>query len=85
MQLVARGGAPSFMPPGEHKLRTTILDKEYVKIALEKENLTLVCEEYGCSIIMDGLTVIRSRPLINIIITCTEGPFFLRVIDCSRH
>lgn len=39
MQLVARGGGPSFVPPGEHKLHTTILDKEYTKIALEKENL----------------------------------------------
>ena len=34
---------------------------------------------------MYGWTNIRNHPLINIIITCTEGPFFLRAIDCSRH
>lgn len=34
---------------------------------------------------MDGWTDIRNCPLINIIITCTEGPFFLRAIDCSGH
>ena len=84
MQLVARGGGPSFVLPGEHKLRTTILDKEYAKISLEKETLRPIWEEYGCSIIMDGWTDIRNRPLINIIITCIEGPFFLRV-DFSGH
>ena len=73
------------MPLGEHKLRTTILDIEYAKISLEKETLRPVWEEYGCNIIMDGWTDIRNRSLINIIITCTEGPFFLNAIDCSGH
>ena len=80
---MATGGGPSFVPTSEHKLQT-VLDKEYAKIALEK-NLRLVWEEYGCCIIMDGWTDIRNCPLINIIITCTEGPFFLKAVDCSRH
>ena len=37
----------------------------------------------GCSIVMDGWTDITKRPLINIIVTCVDGPFFLRAIDCS--
>ncbi|KAH9329297.1 hypothetical protein KI387_001405 [Taxus chinensis] len=38
---------------------------------------------HGCSIIMDGWTDIRHHPLINIIVSCREGPYFLRAVDCS--
>ncbi|KAH9326223.1 hypothetical protein KI387_006401, partial [Taxus chinensis] len=38
---------------------------------------------HGCSIIMDGWTDIRHRPLINIIVSCKNGSYFLRAIDCS--
>ena len=31
---------------------------------------------------MDGWTNISKHPLINIIVTSTAGPFFLRAIDC---
>eukprot|EP01018_Ginkgo_biloba_P031178 Gb_27924 [translate_table: standard] len=37
----------------------------------------------GCSIIMDGWTDRRNRPLLNIIVSCPIGPYFMRVIDCS--
>ena len=28
---------------------------------------------------------ISHRPLINIMVTCTKGPYFFKSIDCSRH
>jgi hypothetical protein len=40
----------------------------------------------SCSIVMDGWTNIGKRPLINIIVTCQDGPFFLKsivVIDAT--
>ena len=39
----------------------------------------------GCSIIMDGWMDISHRPLINIMVTCTKGPYFLKAVDCSGH
>jgi hypothetical protein len=84
-QKVAKAGLPSYVPPGEHKLRTKILDDEYAKISESMETMRAVWEESGCSIIMDGWTDIRHRPLINVIVTCAEGPFFLRAVDCSGH
>ena len=36
----------------------------------------------GCSIVMDGWTDCRNRPLI-IIDSSISGPYFLKAIDCS--
>ena len=36
----------------------------------------------GCSIVMDGWTDCRNRPLINIIVSSISDPYFLKAIDC---
>ena len=53
------------------------------KITVQKEEMRATWVKSGCSIVMDGWTDITKRPLINIIVTCIDGPFFLRAIDCS--
>ena len=73
----------SFVPPGEHKLRTTILDEEYSKVALLFEDMRRIWVRTGCSIVMDGWTDVRHRPLINIIVTSPASSYFLRAIDSS--
>ncbi|KAH9293455.1 hypothetical protein KI387_041340, partial [Taxus chinensis] len=73
----------SYVPPGEHKLRTSLLDKEYSKVSVVMEEMRQTWIRVGCSIIMDGWTDIKHRPLINIIVTCPVGPYFLRAIDCT--
>lgn len=50
---------------------------------MEKMKRTWVTS--GCSIVMDGWTDIRHRPLINIMVTSTAEPYFLSAIDCSGH
>ncbi len=62
----------SFVPLGEHKLRTTILDEEYSKVALLFEDMKCTWVRTGCSIVMDGWTDVRHRPLINIIVMETQ-------------
>jgi hypothetical protein len=66
---------PSYVPPGEHKLRTVILDRQVSNITLHKEQMRQTWVREGCSIVMDGWTDIAKRPLINIIVTCREGAF----------
>ncbi|KAH9289309.1 hypothetical protein KI387_033426, partial [Taxus chinensis] len=73
----------SYVPPGEHKLRTNLLDKEYSKVSVVMEEMRQTWIRVGCSIIMDGWTDIKHQPLINIIVTCPAGPYFLRAIDCT--
>ena len=81
MAKVAKAGT-SYVPPGDTKLRTTILDRNYSKVNVLMEEMKVTWVSHGCSIIMDGWTDIRHRPLINIIVSCKDGPYFLRAIDC---
>ena len=76
-------GPSGYKPPGYEKLRTVLVDKE--KACLEKAMAPLKgsWSVDGCSIVMDGWTDCRNRPLINIIISSITGPYFLRAIDCS--
>ena len=70
VQAIAASG-PSYVPPGEHKLRTVVLDRQVSNITMQKENMRLIWVKKGCSIVMDWWTDIYKRPLINIIvITC---------------
>lgn len=72
---------PSSVPPGETKLHTTLLDKEYYKVTILMEDMRQTWMRDGCSIIMDGWTDIKHQPLINLIVTSTAGSYFLRVVD----
>ena len=76
-------GPTGYKPPGYEKLRTVLVDKE--KARLEKSMAPLKGSWYvdGCSIVMDGWTDCRNRPLINIIVSSVSGPYFLRAIDCT--
>eukprot|EP01018_Ginkgo_biloba_P017446 Gb_05846 [translate_table: standard] len=77
-------GAPSgYKPPGFEKLRTTLVNKEKSRVE-EEAPLTHAWSIDGCLIIMDGWTYIRNHPLLNIIVSSTSRPYFLRAIDCSR-
>eukprot|EP01018_Ginkgo_biloba_P012142 Gb_11557 [translate_table: standard] len=78
-------GAPSgYKPPGFEKLRTTLVDKENGRVEEEVAPLKYAWSIDGCSIVMDCWTDIRNRPLLNIIVSSTSRPYFLRAIDCSE-
>ena len=83
--MAVKEGEPSYVPPGDHKLRTTVLDRAYDKVGILMELMKACWMDSGCSIIMDGWTNISYRSLINIIVTCTEGPYFFRAVDCLGH
>lgn len=72
------------MPPGDHKLRTTVLDRVYDKVGVLIEQMKECWMDSSCGIIMDGWTDISYHPLINIMVTCTKGPYFLKA-NCSGH
>jgi hypothetical protein len=73
---------PSFIPHEDHKLYTTLLDKEYSKVNVLMEEMRQISMRTGCFIVMDGWTDIRHWPLINVIVTCPVVSYFFRVVDC---
>eukprot|EP01018_Ginkgo_biloba_P020548 Gb_02890 [translate_table: standard] len=77
-------GAPSgYKPPSFEKLHTTLVDTEKSRVKEEVAPLKHAWSIDGCSIVMDGWTDIRNRPLLNIIVYSTSRPYFFRAIDCS--
>ena len=74
--------SPSYVPLGEHNLRMEVLGRQVSKINVQKEQMRETWARSGCSIVMDGWIDITKRPLINIIVTCIDGPFFLRAVNC---
>eukprot|EP01018_Ginkgo_biloba_P003933 Gb_13996 [translate_table: standard] len=77
-------GPPSgYKPLGFEKLRTTLVDKEKSRVEEEMAPLKHAWSIDGCSIMMDGWTDIRNRPLLNIIVSSTSGLYFLKAIGCS--
>lgn len=73
-----------YKPPGYEKLLTTLVDKEKTRLEEQTTSLKRVWAIEGCSIVMDGWTNARNRPLLNIMVTCNKGLYVLKAIDCSR-
>jgi hypothetical protein len=73
---------PGYTPPGYNKMRTSLLDKRVTRVQGLMGDLKQSWILTGCSIVMDGWTDIQQRPLLNIIVTSSTGPYFLRAIDC---
>eukprot|EP00253_Pinus_taeda_P035891 PITA_35891 len=76
-------GPQGYKAPGYENLRTVLVDKEKSRLERAMAPLKASWSVDGCSIVMDGWTDCRNRPLINIIVSSMSGPYFLRAIDCS--
>jgi hypothetical protein len=74
---------PGYTPPGYNKMRTSLLDKGVTRVQGLMGDLKQSWILTGCSIVMDGWTDIQQSPLLNIIVTSSTRPYFLREIDCS--
>eukprot|EP01018_Ginkgo_biloba_P017286 Gb_35075 [translate_table: standard] len=76
-------GPKGYKPSRYEKLRTTLIDKEKSRVEKQLEPVRDEWPKVGCSIIMDGWIDRRNRPLLNIMVSCLRGPYFMRAIDCS--
>ena len=68
-----------------HKARTIGLDRERAKIHNALGQFTNDWIEYGVSIVYDGWTNVKGRPLINILGVSSNGSVFLSSHDYSDH
>lgn len=72
-----------YKPPMYEKLRTSLIDKEKNRLEQQTTPLKRVWVSEGCNIVMDGWTDTRNLPLLNIMVTCSKRPYFLKAFDCS--
>eukprot|EP01018_Ginkgo_biloba_P029365 Gb_35054 [translate_table: standard] len=76
-------GPQGYKPLRYETLCTTLIDKDKSRVDKDLEPMRSEWPKVGCSIIMDGWTDRRNKPLINIIVSCPRVPYFMRAIDCS--
>jgi hypothetical protein len=82
----AINGAPKgYKSPGYDKARTMGLDRERAKIHSALGQFTNDWNQYGVSIVSDGWTNVKGRPLINILGVSASGVVFLSAHDYSDH
>ena len=69
--------------PRYDKVRTMGLDKEKAKIHNALELFTNAWNDYGVSILSNGWTNVKGKPLINVLGVSTTGAIFLSSHDYS--
>ena len=75
---------PGYTPPSEFCLRTSLLKRELQKIESEVQSVVLSdIAVTGATLVSDGWSNIRNKPLINYILVCTKGEVFLDSTDTS--
>ncbi|XP_030927218.1 uncharacterized protein LOC115953619 [Quercus lobata] len=74
---------PSYVPPRNNALRTTLLQKERAHVERLLKPIKDSWLENGVSIVSDGWSDPQRRPLINIMVVSDGGPVFVKAIDGS--
>ncbi|KAH7442960.1 hypothetical protein KP509_02G010000 [Ceratopteris richardii] len=76
---------PSFVAPSFYALRKTELNDEIQVIANDLNVIKEKWRKYGCTIVSDGWSDTRHRPIINFLASSIHGTIFLKSIDTSGH
>eukprot|EP00250_Pteridium_aquilinum_P035188 c8841_g1_i1 orf=218-805(+) len=74
---------PSYKPPSYNSLRTKELVDEVKCIERDLLDIREKWKRYGCSIVCDGWSDARRRPIINVMATSIYGSVFLKAVDTS--
>eukprot|EP01018_Ginkgo_biloba_P032313 Gb_32272 [translate_table: standard] len=64
-------------------MRATLFTKEKSLVEQTIESIRVSWQTTGVSIVSDGWTDARNRPLINVIVVCPKGSMFLNALDCN--
>ena len=67
-----------------HDMRTKRLDDERERIDRSLEPVRAAWKKYGCSILSDGWSDRKKRGIINILVSCPLGTYFLRSVDSGK-
>ena len=70
-----------YVPPSSEKLRTTLLVKAKKEVDKIIDPIKSKWSTWGVSIVSDGWTDPARHPLINFMVSSTNGPVFLKAVD----
>eukprot|EP01018_Ginkgo_biloba_P019676 Gb_31492 [translate_table: standard] len=74
-------GSKGYKSPSFEKVQTTLLTKEKSLVEQTIESIRSSWQTTNVSIVSNGWTDARNRPLINVIIVCPKGLMFLNAVD----
>ena len=72
-------------PPSCEALRTTILQRSKERLTNKLESIKETWKHTGCTIISDGWSDMKHRPLINVLVYSPQGVLFVKAIDAMDH
>ncbi|KAH7288850.1 hypothetical protein KP509_31G046500 [Ceratopteris richardii] len=75
----------SFVPPTYAELRKSELMEEVKQVDRDLMGVSEQWEKYGCTIVSDGWSDARNRPVINFMAISIHGAVFLKSVDTSGY
>ena len=66
-------------------MRTKKIDEEKERIDKALHPIRVAWSKYGCSILSDGWSDRKKRGIINILVSCPLGTYFLRAVDTKKR
>eukprot|EP01018_Ginkgo_biloba_P015354 Gb_40424 [translate_table: standard] len=84
IQQVAEFGK-GYKPPCSESLRTTILHRSKERLTNKLESIKETWKHTGCTIISDGWSNMKHRPLINVLVYSPQGVLFVKAVDTMDH
>eukprot|EP01018_Ginkgo_biloba_P025883 Gb_25508 [translate_table: standard] len=74
-----------YKPPSCEALRTTILQRSKERLTNKLESIKETWKHIGCTIISDGWSDMKHRPLIKVLVYSPQGVLFVKAIDAMDH
>eukprot|EP01018_Ginkgo_biloba_P017795 Gb_36198 [translate_table: standard] len=74
-----------YKPPSFEALRTTILKRSKERLINKLTSIKDTWKHTGCTIISDGWSDIKHRPIINVLVYYPEGVLFVKAVDAMDH
>ena len=78
------GPCEGWTGPSYHEMRTKKIDEEKERIDRALDPIRAAWKKYGCSILTDGWSDRKKRGIINILVSCPLGTYFLRAVDTGK-
>jgi len=75
--------SPGYKRPNLHVIRGYYLAKAVDEVKIYVETYREVWKKTGCTLMADGWTDQKRRPLINFLVYCPKGTVFLKTVDVS--
>ena len=83
--IAAVGPCEGWTGPSYNDMRTKKLDEERARIDKSLEPVRAGWIKYVCSILSDGWSDRKKRGIINILVSCPLGTYFLRAVDAGSR